>query len=328
MEIELTALKPRLIITRGVSNSGKSTWAREWVDEDPANRRRVNRDEIRKVGLNVPNHSGDEELLITSFQHAFIMLHLRAGREVVVDDMHLRPSYIRPYHFMLKRINEELGTDAKLEFKEFPMDLETAIARAKKRAEDGGLEVPEEGIVRMFEKYTNKGKLIELPDFDAPAKGSRRSILLELEPYIADLSKPLAIIVDIDGTLTLGIHPDRSPYEWDKVGLDLPNEHVIYIVRMMHMNGHKVLITSGRDGVCRPETIEWLNRHNIPFDELFMREEGDMVGDDVVKAEIFNESIRDNYNIRAVFDDRLRVVRIWHALGLPLFRIGDPDASF
>jgi len=322
VEVEIKNPNPELVVTRGISNSGKSTWAKEWLNEDPENRRRVNRDELRAAGLNIPTYDGGEEVLITSFQYAFIKLHLAAGRSVVVDDMHLRPKYVKPLYFMAKE------AEVKFRVEEFPIDLETAIKRAKKRAEDGGLEVPEESLRDMFEQFTNKGALIPLPDFEKPTKGSRRDILLNLEPYVADTALPLAVIVDIDGTLTLGIHPDRSPYEWDKVGLDLLNEHVADIVKLLHKTGHKVLITSGRDGICRLETEEWLNRHEIPYDELFMREIGDMVGDDVVKAEIFNEKIRNSYNVRAVFDDRLRVVRIWHALGLPLFRIGDPDADF
>lgn len=322
VEVEVKNPNPELVITRGISNSGKSTWAQEWLKEDPENRRRVNRDALRAAGLNIPTYEGGEEPLITQFQYAFVKLHLAAGRSVVVDDMHLRPKYVKPFYFMAK----EAGVKFRVE--EFPIDLDTAIKRAKKRAEEGGLEVPETALRDMFETFTNKGKLIALPDFEKPAKGSRKDILANLEPYVPDLTKPLAVIVDIDGTLTIGIHPDRSPYEWAKVGLDLPNEHVIDIIRLLHREGYLILVTSGRDGVCRPETIEWLDLNEIPWDFLFMREAGDSAGDDVVKAEIFNNEIRDNYNVRAVFDDRLRVVRTWHALGLPLFRIGDPDANF
>jgi predicted kinase len=37
----------KLILTRGVPASGKSTWAKAWVEEDPLNRVRVNRDNLR-----------------------------------------------------------------------------------------------------------------------------------------------------------------------------------------------------------------------------------------------------------------------------------------
>lgn len=36
------------------------------------------------------------------------------------------------------------------------------------------------------------------------------------------------------------------------------------------------------------------------------------------------ELLRDGKSL----DDRLRVCRMWHSLGLPVFRVGDPDADF
>jgi hypothetical protein len=59
-----------------------------------------------------------------------------------------------------------------------------------------------------------------------------------------------------------------------------------------------------------------------------MRPEGSGDKDTVVKLAIFNEYIRDNYYVRGVFDDRLMVAKLWHEMGLPLFRVGDPEANF
>lgn len=39
----------KLIITRDLPASGKTTWARSWVAEDPIHRTRVNRDDIRAM---------------------------------------------------------------------------------------------------------------------------------------------------------------------------------------------------------------------------------------------------------------------------------------
>lgn len=47
-----------------------------------------------------------------------------------------------------------------------------------------------------------------------------------------------------------------------------------------------------------------------------------------MKAELFDQHVRHRYHILGVFDDRLSVCRQWHAMGLPLFRVGDPDADF
>lgn len=327
-ETEETDARPELIVTRGISNSGKSTWAKSWVAEDPEKRRRVNRDDIRAAGLNIASQDFEEEKLITSVQYSFVKMHLKQRRSVVIDDMFLRARYVRPYY----QLAQELDVDFVV--KPFPIALDVAIKRAEKRTKDGGLMVPSDQIEEMFRRFTANGSPHPLPDFSAPVpvqkgqKSSRKNILLNIERYLADKSLPKAIIVDLDGTLTIGIHPDRRAYDWHKVGLDILNEQVAEVVRIMHAAGHLVLITSGRDNVCRAETIDWLVRHAVPYDEIFMRNNADMESDDVVKLEIFNARIRNSYNVRAVFDDRLRVVRTWHALGLPLFRVGDPDADF
>lgn len=322
LENEETLIVPELIITRGISNSGKSTWAKEWLAANPENRRRINRDDLRAAALNISQRDLEEEKLITVFQHKAIRLHLKEKRSVVVDDMNLRAKFVKP----LYEIALEMG--AKFVVKPFPIALDVALKRAEDRSKDGGLAVPEDAIRDMFTRYTANGTPYPLPDFTKPSTKGRKSILENIQTYVPDITKPQAVIVDIDGTLTMGIHPDRGAFEWNKVGIDILNEHVADMVRLLHSTGYRILITSGRDNVCRPETMEWLSRHDVPYHEIFMRDNEDMAGDDVVKLEIFNEKIRDNYNIRAVFDDRLRVVRLWHSLGLPLFRIGDPDADF
>mgnify|MGYP003455142708 FL=1 len=39
----------KLILTRGIQGSGKTTWARQWVAEDPDSRVRINNDDLRNM---------------------------------------------------------------------------------------------------------------------------------------------------------------------------------------------------------------------------------------------------------------------------------------
>jgi hypothetical protein len=50
---------------------------------------------------------------------------------------------------------------------------------------------------------------------------------------------PLALIVDIDGTLA--IRGDRSPFEWAQVGIDTVNEPVARVVRRYAFT-HEIII--------------------------------------------------------------------------------------
>jgi hypothetical protein len=130
------------------------------------------------------------------------------------------------------------------------------------------------------------------------------------------------VLVDIDGTVAL--MNGRSPYDWRRVGEDLPNPAVIAAVRAMHAAGHGIVYCSGRDAVCRPQTEAWLEQHvGVPYLALHMRPQGDSRKDSVVKREIFDTEIRDRYDVVGVFDDRQQVVRMWRSLGLTVFQVAE-----
>lgn len=134
-----------------------------------------------------------------------------------------------------------------------------------------------------------------------------------------------AIIVDIDGTLAL--RGDRTPYDWDRVGEDLPNEPIVDLVRALdnHLDP-TIIYVSGRSDVCRAETMAWLEKTvcyvgvNEP---LFMREHGDNRPDYVVKREIFDKHIRGLYDVKYVIDDRETVVAMWRSLGLTVLQVAE-----
>lgn len=123
----------------------------------------------------------------------------------------------------------------------------------------------------------------------------------------------------------------RSPFDWKSVGKDDVDEVVAEIVRVlgasnfaMDLGHYKVIVMSGRDAVCRPETEAWLDGI-IEYDELFMRPEGDMRKDSIVKAELFDKYVRDNFDVRFVLDDRDAVVEMWRQMGLTCLQVNYGD---
>lgn len=56
---------------------------------------------------------------------------------------------------------------------------------------------------------------------------------------------------------------------------------------------------------------------------LFMRATGDHRPDSVVKLELFNKFVRDNYHVRFVLDDRNSVIGMWRSLGLDAFQVNE-----
>ena len=143
-------------------------------------------------------------------------------------------------------------------------------------------------------------------------------------PYVPISGTPLAILVDLDGTMAL--RGDRSPYDETKVGADLPNEPVIAVVRAMERAGHTVIFCSGRTEACRWQTEMWLSANYArPYMALHMRAVGDTRADRVVKAEIFDREIRRRYQVVCVFDDRATVVAMWRSLGLTVMQVAEGD---
>ena len=79
---------------------------------------------------------------------------------------------------------------------------------------------------------------------------------------------------------------------------------------------HKIIIVSGRIDDLRHETELWLKKFEVPFDYLFMRKRKDMRPDNVIKLEIYEEHIRDKFQIIFVLDDRQKVVDMWRGQNL------------
>jgi hypothetical protein len=138
---------------------------------------------------------------------------------------------------------------------------------------------------------------------------------------------PQVVIVDIDGTvaLRLGENP-RSAYQFHRVGEDAPNPAVVSVVQALAQAGYKIVFLSGRDEVCRTDTLTWLKR-NVGLADfgLYMRKAGDSRRDATVKRELFEAHLA-HREVLCVLDDRDQVVRMWREeLGLACLQVAYGD---
>lgn len=151
----------------------------------------------------------------------------------------------------------------------------------------------------------------------------KKVIILEKLPfYTPDKNLPGAYIFDIDGTLAQ--MNGRTPYEWDRVGEDTCNYPVAEVLKSLSISSNKIIIFTGRDGVCRKKTLDWLEDHFIYYHHFDMRAEGDNRKDVIVKREMFDR-VKGKYNILGVFDDRDQVVAMWREVGLQCFQVNYGD---
>jgi predicted kinase len=302
----------KVLVLRGIPGSGKSTWARAEIAKDPLNWVRVNNDDIRE-SLNGSVYSKDYENIIKSVRTYIIEEAIKNNKNVIVDNLNISKTCFKDVCKIASRFNKDIIVEEKC----FDVDLQTAIERDSKR--QGKACVGEDVIKMWWKKNGGKGFSNYYP---LTFSQSKKAIIAPQ----ANSSIDNAIIVDLDGTLAL--IGNRSPYDAANCHLDLPNAPVVKTVQLYYENGYKVLFCSGRQRKDEEPTRKFIEKHFHGKYELFMRETKDQRSDDIVKEEIYVNNIKDKYNVFLVIDDRLSVCRKWFELGLPLFRVGDPDADF
>ena len=137
------------------------------------------------------------------------------------------------------------------------------------------------------------------------------------------------IVCDIDGTLSDPTHRQHfvrsKPKNWSAfaagIPLDSPHQDIIWLLKVLKAAGCTILLASGRGEESREDTIEWLMKHNIPFDALYMRNRNDYRADNIVKKELLDQMIIDGHKPYMVFDDRDQVVNMWRDNGLRCLQV-------
>lgn len=276
----------KIIICKGLPASGKSTWASSFVEHN-RDWKRVNKDDLRCM-IHGCAWSGKMERHIVKTRDTLIRQWLGEGLNVVIDDTNLNPVHEERIREIAKEFN------AQVEVKWFHVDLAVAIERDLKRDRSVGERV----IRKMFN------------DWIRPTP----------TPMIQDTSLERAIIVDIDGTVAK--MDGRGAFDWHRVGEDKPNSPIIDIVQRFATT-HTIIFMSGRDSVCREQTLVWLKDNvRLTHFHLFMRPEGDNRKDSIVKRELFDTNVRDKFHIDFVLDDRNQVVDMWrNDLGLTCLQV-------
>jgi predicted kinase len=298
----------KILLLVGIPASGKSSWAKDFLRNNP-DWVRVSRDDFRLMLRNEQMCEPKVEDLITTLVNQAITKTLTRKLNVIVDATNVREKYINEFIDTFKYM-------ADIDYRVFDISLDKAIERDNNRQ----MKVGEEVIKRMYNNYKT---LINSFHFQPVNKISHRP---QITPNFKS-ELPDAVIFDIDGTLAL--MKNRGGYDWDKVDRDDVNLIVSEQIEFHKSKGRKIIIVTGRDAVCRDMTVDWLTTYNIYFDHIFMRPENDFRKDTVIKKEIYENHIVDNYNIIAVYDDRLSVVLdTWHKLGLFVFNVNQGNIEF
>lgn len=297
-----------VLVLQGLPASGKSTFARGLVASDPDNWVRVNKDDIRERLLPGGWSKQKERDVVIPERDRMVANALVDGKNVIVDDTNFEQKHIKRMYELARPF------DAKVQIKEFPIEVEEAIARDAKRRNPVGEAVIRDMARRFF------------------------GAAWDLAPYQEQEGLPWAIICDLDGTTSLfctsrGCGCDlnhRSPYDASTADRDVPNVQILELLQTYHMfRQTEIVFMSGREDLYRDQTERFLAEHFVGdglfAHQLHMRKAGDQRKDAVVKSELFDAHVRGRYNVRFVLDDRNQVVQLWRSLGLRCLQVADGD---
>ena len=298
----------KAIYTIGVSASGKTTWAEQFCKETGAVN--INRDSIRFDILKNEGVISDIAYLwkhwnfkregeVNKVVATLIEESAELKRNIVFSDTNLNLNRLIEHSKNIESMGYIIA------YKYFPIeDIDVAIKRDKNRVPSVGESV----IRKQWIQWLEHGELVT-----------------GIREYRPIQSNPKAIVCDIDGTVCR--MKNRSPYEWNKVGNDTPRNEILSILKAMSKD-HVIIFLSGRDGICEPETREWLDKYYGKDYHLFMRKKDDSRKDRVIKNELFFGHVAENFNVVFAIDDRKQMIQYWQDIKIPLLNVGNSYEDF
>lgn len=282
---------PHLLLCVGASGSGKTTFAKQFVQEH-TNFTNLNRDDIRDNYFRQPyKYTKPKEKLVTSLQLAMAGAAVDAGNGVVISDTNLNPKTRATW----VQFAESRGLEVVV--KTFYEPAHVLVNRNLKRADSRNLDV----VYRM-------------------AKQMRE--FMGMPVYEESIHKPNAIIVDLDGTLADNSH--RDPFNYPAAIDDKINQYLDEVIDSHQKLGYHVIILTGREsdesGISQV-SVDWLDKNAVVYDHIWCRAHKDTRSDAIVKEELFFEHIADKFNVRCVYDDRDQVVHMWRSIGVTCYQV-------
>lgn len=305
-------MNKKIILCRGIQGAGKTTHARQWVEEDPEHRIRINNDDIRNMLGKYWVTSRED--LVSNIKRNIATDAIERGYDIIVDNMNLNPKEVKFWQDIVDSHNNYLKDpkiiqpawvqwEYELEFKDFFIPLEECIRRDANRPNPIG-----EKVIRdTWRKYKHFIQTTEVERY-----------VNNLKAW--DLSKPICVVVDMDSTLCF--NTTKRPWfgEGAAEGMknDIPNGGVCSIVYQLQKS-YPIILATGRDTSQEEVTKQWLSDKGIDISEFYFRTEGDYRKGVELKREQI-EKIMEKYNILVIFEDCEPVVQMYRDMGLTVLQ--------
>ncbi len=135
-------------------------------------------------------------------------------------------------------------------------------------------------------------------------------------------------VFDVDDTLT------RKPADFNNVGLtkdeyfdaarNFPADPaVVELVQMFHSMGDCIAIATARPFERLQETMDWLTRYDIPFDQVMLSNGGE--SSSVIKQAMIQKLQKDYKEVETLFDDSPYNIQGAQLQGVPTVHLTNND---
>lgn len=133
--------------------------------------------------------------------------------------------------------------------------------------------------------------------------------------------KPTAVVFDLDGTVRDTRHrhhlidrrrpggPDWHSYSLACDG-DSPIEGVIKLAQMLSAHHHIIVVTGAQD-VGRVQTAEWLDLHDFPYQDIWMRSDDERGLPNPVLKSMWMEELTLRYRVILAVEDHPEVQAVY-----------------
>lgn len=138
---------PTFVWTRGLPGSGKTTYARNWVAQNPTRRARVNQDDLRAMLHNSAYHGAATQTVVKLARRSLVRRLLLNGQDVICDDCNLSPDdaeWVDSLNLYIHNLNITC-----VDMRDVPLD----VCLLRNHAREGHARIPENDIRAMHTRY-------------------------------------------------------------------------------------------------------------------------------------------------------------------------------
>ena len=141
----------------------------------------------------------------------------------------------------------------------------------------------------------------------------REAVIFDMDGTLCDV-RSIRHLVDVPGAESR-VRPNFHEFHSQSFHCP-PFPLVVDLLNRARKERLAIIVVTGREKRWSFLTSRWLSEHEIEYDELKMRPDGDFRPDHLIKAEI-QQSLSWAYRILLAIDDRRDIAQVWQRAGIP-----------